>query len=209
MLFSLLLIALLSAFYLWLLRLLYIHIHPGLLAGALLWGGVSFGLALLLQTTLRDGALLDRTGIHLFSAPVLEEALKALPLLLLVRLQRSRPAVIYGFAIGLGFAFAESALYLTTNPESSLGMALARVVSVHLIHGFGTGLVGLLAGRMRWALAAFVLAAAVHAGFNWLALTLHGSLLIVSGAYAGIGSMIVLLLLASRTLQQSSPLSTG
>lgn len=208
MLFSLLLIVLLSAFYLWLLRLLYIHIHPGLLAGALLWGGVSFGLALLLQTTLRDGALLDRTGIHLFSAPVLEEALKALPLLL-VRLQRSRPAVIYGFAIGLGFAFAESALYLTTNPESSLGMALARVVSVHLIHGFGTGLVGLLAGRMRWALAAFVLAAAVHAGFNWLALTLHGSLLIVSGAYAGIGSMIVLLLLASRTLQQSSPLSTG
>jgi RsiW-degrading membrane proteinase PrsW (M82 family) len=201
MLLSLTLIIAMSVLYLALMRTLDTHTSVSRIAGALLWGGVSFGLALVVQNGLADRNLLDERSLHLFSAPVLEELLKALPLLFIVRLTNRRPGAICGFAIGLGFALAESALYITGSPDHALGAALARIISIHLIHGFTTALIGLTISRSA-GLRAFspALAAAMltHAAFNWMALSLDGSLLVIAAAYAGLSSAALLVLLLSR-----------
>lgn len=169
------------------------------LSGALLWGGVSFYIALTVQNHFLHGLLIDQTGIHLFSAPVLEELLKALPLLVFLRLTDRRTAVVYGFALGIGFALAESAYFLQHNPENVLGMALARVISIHLIHAVSTALVGLLVNRWGRAL---LLAMLVHAAYNLLVLSLDGQMLVIGAGYAGVGSMIALMLLTPLAQQR-------
>jgi RsiW-degrading membrane proteinase PrsW (M82 family) len=199
MLLSLALIIAVSLLYISLMRTLEKDTPVSWLAASLLWGGVSFGLAFMVQNFLVDSKLLNLTSIHLLIAPVLEELLKALPLLVLV--SRIRHGVVYGFAIGLGFALIESAVYISANPDYALGAALARVISIHLIHGFTTALVGLIASRKVGFAAALLIAMLVHAGFNLLALSLDGGLLVIAAAYAGIGSAIVLTFLMSRRLR--------
>lgn len=197
MLLSLTLIIAISLLYLLLIRALDKDTHTAGLSTSLLWGGASFGLAFVVQNTLVDSKLLNLTDAHLFSAPVLEELLKALPLLLLI----GRSRAVYGFAIGLGFALVESAVYISANPDYALGTALARVISIHLIHGFTTALVGLIASRRlapKGFVSAMLIAMLVHAGFNLLALSLQGEVLVLAAAYAGVGSAALLILLMSR-----------
>ena len=197
MLLSLTLIIAVSIVYLLLIRTLDNDTPVGGLSLSLLWGGVSFGLAYMVQTGLVNSQLLNLTNVRLVSAPVLEELLKALPLLLLV----SRSRAVYGFAIGLGFALVESTVYISANPDYALGTALARVISIHLIHGFTTALVGLIASRKvapKGFVSAVLIAMLVHAGFNLLALSLEGKVLVLAAAYAGIGSAALLILLMSR-----------
>jgi RsiW-degrading membrane proteinase PrsW (M82 family) len=199
---SFLLITAVSILYLRLIRTLDNRTPILWLTISLMWGGVSFALALMIQNGLVDGKLLNVTDVRLVSAPVLEELLKALPLLVLVHFgSRAQHGAVYGFAMGLGFALFESAIYIYANPDYALGTALARVISIHLIHGFTTGLIGLIASR-KVALPQFALtimaAMMVHAAFNLLALSLNGSLLMIAAAYAGITSVGVLSFLMSR-----------
>jgi RsiW-degrading membrane proteinase PrsW (M82 family) len=194
---SLMLIIAVTLLYLLLIRALDQHTQTGGLCLSLLWGGASFALAYLVQNSLVNSQLLNITGARLFSAPVLEELLKALPLLLLV----SRSRAVYGFAIGLGFALVESGVCISANPDYALGTALARVISIHLIHGFTTALVGLIASRKvppKGFAAAVLIAMLVHAGFNLLAVSLEGKALVLAAAYAGVSSAALLILLMSR-----------
>lgn len=202
MLLSLLLILVVSILYLCLMRSLDKQTSSFGLTAALAWGGVSFALALMVQTGLADGQFLNMTQVQLVSAPLLEELLKALPLLVLIsRSRHSRHGAIYGFAMGLGFALFESTLYISANPDFALGTALARVISIHLIHGFTTALIGLIVSRRpapRRLASVLLIAVLVHAAFNGLVLALAGNLLLIAAAYAGIGSAVVLSLLMSR-----------
>lgn len=201
MLLSLTLILITSIVYLRLIRTLDRQSSAFWLTISLMWGGVSFGLALIVQNGLANGKLLSIAGIQLLSAPVLEELLKAVPLLLVLYFSHPRHGAVYGFAMGLGFALIESAVYITANPSYALGTALARVLSIHLIHGFTTALIGLIASRrvsaQRFGLV-LLAAMLVHAAFNLLALSLDGGVLVIAAAYAGLGSAAVLVVLMSR-----------
>jgi RsiW-degrading membrane proteinase PrsW (M82 family) len=86
-------------------------------------------------------------------APMVEELVK---LLILPYISR-RPeftyfvdGAIYGFAIGIGFAVVENFVNLSTNPAALLPIAVTRVLTVNLMHGAATGLVGAAVGRARF-----------------------------------------------------------
>lgn len=113
-----------------------------------------------------------------FAVPLIEEVLKALPLLLLVKLKRIGflvDAAILGFAIGTGFALVENVYYFLALPESSPALWLVRGFGTAIMHGGSTAMVGTMTKAMgeraQWSRGWFVvpglLAAYIfHAFFN-------------------------------------------
>ena len=87
-------------------------------------------------------------------APVIEEILKSLILIYLVR----RPSftyfvdgAIYGFAAGTAFAVRENLLYLSrAGADEAVVLALGRALSTSLMHGSASALVGIALGRLRY-----------------------------------------------------------
>ncbi len=125
-------------------------------------------------------------------APVIEEVLKSIVLLYLVR----RPnftyfvdGAIYGFASGTAFAVLENPFYALNSPGGGLGLMLMRAFSTSLMHGTASALVGIALGRFKFKhggtqglslLGGWAAAVLLHASFN-------------RAAYAGWGGPVVLL----------------
>jgi RsiW-degrading membrane proteinase PrsW (M82 family) len=144
------------------------------------WGVAAFTGALIVQTGLMRANALDFTQVTFYSAPVLEELLKALLLLGLasrLRLLHALDGMAYGFAIGTGFALSENLLYVGSNAHAALATAVARVLSVNLMHAYTTAIVGTVVGgslhlpdgtRHTRTIAALGLAMFLHGMFNRL-----------------------------------------
>jgi protease PrsW len=130
-----------------------------------------------------NGWLLDATGLstHALSryvAPLVEESLKALWIVLLLKRGRVGflvDAAILGFAVGAGFALAENVEYLRALAEPRLFLWLARGFGTAILHGATTAVFALLAkmladrhpGRLALAVVPGLLAAAgVHSLYN-------------------------------------------
>lgn len=112
-------------------------------------------------------------------APVVEELSKSA----LVTWYARRPeftyfvdGAIYGFAAGTAFAIVENLFYLQ-RANDLMAMSVNRAFSSSLMHGSASALVGVAVGRYRfgrgsgkWAglLLGWILAVALHAGFNHL-----------------------------------------
>src|SRR3954463_2177301 len=100
---------------------------------AVVAGMLVAGLAYLL-----NGWLLEWFEFHFYTryvSPVLEEAVKALIIVALIRAHRIGflvDAAIFGFAVGAGFAVVENLDYLTLAPNAGFGTWLVR--------GFGTAI---------------------------------------------------------------------
>lgn len=117
------------------------------------WGIASVWLALQVNPYIYNNYFPDAHILVRYVAPVTEEILKALILLVLVRLVSFTYFVdgsIYGFAAGMGFAVLENYLYIWDNPSSGLGTAVSRVISVNLVHASATALVGIALGKSRF-----------------------------------------------------------
>ncbi len=90
-----------------------------------------------------SGRLIDTLpiGFSLYSrfvAPWLEEAIKAIIMITLFRMNRigyKLDAVISGFAIGAGFSVVENIFYLTMFPEYGTGTWLVRGFGTAIMHG--------------------------------------------------------------------------
>ncbi len=70
-----------------------------------------------------------------FTAPIIEEIIKGLGIVVLIRMSKCAffiDAAIYGAAIGAGFSFVENIVYIYYNPDMILGTILVR--------GFGTAI---------------------------------------------------------------------
>lgn len=181
------------------------------LAGALVWGGMAFMIALNLQTGLVAVTGLEIIDIRLGAAPLLEEILKASLLLLpLARGRLTSPAmgILYGFTIGLGFALGESLYIASLTPEMALTIGMTRLFSTHLMHGAGTALIGLAlaTGVRRLWVVALALAVGLHALFNTLNIYLDGSLRLI--VLVGIGvacAFVIQMLINSRRLHSLNP----
>ena len=91
------------------------------------------------------GALLGLDVVMLarYVAPVIEEALKGIVVLALVRQHRIGfpvDAAIYGFTVGAGFAVFENLYYLRAMPDMLLGTWVVRGFGTAIMHGGATAI---------------------------------------------------------------------
>lgn len=127
--------------------------------------------------------LLDAAGVppellRRLLGPIVEEAAKAAMVWWLIRSGRVGflvDAAIHGFSLGAGFALVENLYYLQATGSADLGLWVVRGLGTAVMHGTTTAVFAILGkgltGRrdstsLLWFLPGFLLAVAVHAGFN-------------------------------------------
>jgi RsiW-degrading membrane proteinase PrsW (M82 family) len=137
-----------------------------------------------------SGKMIDTLpiGFNFYSryiAPWIEEALKAIVMVGLFRLNRigyKLDALISGFAIGAGFSLVENVLYLTIFPDYGAGTWLVRGLGTAVMHGTTLALLAAIAHELAerenrgaagnfhfnllWFLPGYLLAVAIHTAFN-------------------------------------------
>ncbi len=184
--------------------------------GLLAFGG-AYGIASLLkwQLTIAFGSTIEAGNwlslwLPVLIAPVVEEVLKSLSLLLFLwkRMTYFVDGAIYGFAAGIAFSIVENILYLSRGEtRTAVLLAMLRVFSTCLMHGAAAALVGTALGRLRYgrgssrflsAVLGWALAIGMHMGFNRLVNVGGGrgsSLVPVLGAMGiGIGGAVLIVL---------------
>ena len=137
-----------------------------------------------------SGRLLDTLpiGFSLYSrfiAPWIEEAIKAVIMIGLFRLNRigyKLDAVISGFAIGAGFSVVENIFYLTIFPQYGTGTWLVRGFGTAIMHGTTLAVLAAIAHEfaeretresaadfdfsLLWFVPGYGVAVALHTAFN-------------------------------------------
>ena len=181
------------------------------------WGLIAFGLALGLNTIIKDHLLVSRLRLdpaHAFTltvvlvAPIVEEILKSLILIYLAR----RPdfayfvdGAIYGFAAGIGFSVLENLWYMTQPQASGQGIMLvvSRSFSTCLMHGSSSALVGVSVGRFRYGhggarllstILGWAAAIVLHSTFNRIVRFWSGPTLLLGVIGLGLGGVILIAL---------------
>ena len=123
-----------------------------------------------------NGALLEHFEFGFYTryvSPLIEEGLKALVIVALIRAHRIGflvDAAIFGFAVGAGFAVIENIDYLSMAPHSGLGTWFVRGFGTAIMHGGSTAIFAIasvaLLGRAYAYLPGFALAVVLHSAFN-------------------------------------------
>lgn len=118
-----------------------------------------------------------------YVAPFVEEALKALIVIVLIRQNRIGflvDAAIMGFAVGAGFAILENMYYLQVLPDMQLGTWIVRGFGTAIMHGGATAIFAIIAHTMSGLypkhssaalLPAYITATITHSIFNHFFLT--------------------------------------
>lgn len=115
-----------------------------------------------------------------YVSPFIEEAIKAIPVIVLVRLRRVGllvDAAIVGFAVGTGFALIENFYYLANRESAVFFVQVIRGFGTAIMHGGATATFGVVTivlqdrrmafGRLV-SLAALLVSAGVHSTYNHL-----------------------------------------
>ena len=123
-----------------------------------------------------NGELLEHFDFHFYTryvSPFLEEGLKALVIVALIRAHRIGFLVdgaIFGFAVGAGFAVIENIDYLSMAPHSGMGTWFVRGFGTAIMHGGSTAIFAVasvaLLGRSYAYIPGFALAVVLHSAFN-------------------------------------------
>jgi RsiW-degrading membrane proteinase PrsW (M82 family) len=104
----------------------------------LVLGGIGAIVAYPLSGRLLDALPIGFSFYSRFVAPWIEEAIKAIIMIVLFRMNRigyKLDAVISGFAIGAGFSVVENIVYLTIFPNYATGTWLVRGFGTAIMHG--------------------------------------------------------------------------
>jgi RsiW-degrading membrane proteinase PrsW (M82 family) len=140
-------------------------------------------------------------------APLVEELAKGLGLVFVIAaLAREEDGMVYGAAIGLGFAATENLLYelsaLSFGIEAYILTALLRIISSTLLHATATGVTGFGVARavvakkaLITALPFYLVAVLMHATFNFLA-SLPSVWPETFGDWTGVISLLLVILFA-------------
>ncbi|MBN2305810.1 MAG: PrsW family intramembrane metalloprotease [Anaerolineae bacterium] len=169
------------------------------------WGAVAaYQIAVWVNNAVIDTGLSYET-LTKITAPIIEEILKSLILLYLIRQPSFRYIVdgaIYGIAVGMGFALSENLfVYLPGSGSAVLGTAISRTLSTSLMHAAASGLVGLSLGRLRrttaarrnvWPVLGIGLAIALHVIYNNVVSELNGIMLLLVAVGTGIGGGVLI-----------------
>lgn len=127
---------------------------------------------------LRPALALDLTLYSKYVAPVVEELLKAVYIVWLMR--RSKvgfvaDAATYGFAVGTGFALVENLLLLQSRPSATMWAWVVRGFGTALMHGGTAAIFAMMARtlqkrssdfRLRLALPGLMTAIVLHSLYN-------------------------------------------
>ena len=174
------------------------------------WGFFAYLFASLTNTTIEISGMVARETIERFIAPVLEEILKSLILLYLIRLPKftySVDGALYGFAAGIGFAIIENFEYAITDP--SVPIVILRILSANLVHASSSAIIGIAIGvfhlrrtRSRWLVLAvsILLAVGQHMFFNIMIGYVTSPVIAVG---IGILSAIIIYLVMQRGKKQA------
>ena len=134
--------------------------------------------ALLLNTGVARVLPLQPSVLLRYIAPALEETLKALPVVFLIRRSRvgfNVDAALHGFAVGAGFACVENLLYLGVLGDSGLALWLVRGLGTAIMHGTSTAIFATMSKsladrspviRVQSFVPGFLAAAVLHSAFN-------------------------------------------
>jgi RsiW-degrading membrane proteinase PrsW (M82 family) len=167
------------------------------------WGFFAYLFASLTNTTIEISGMVARETIEHFIAPVLEEILKCLILLYLIRLPKftySVDGALYGFAVGIGFAIVENFEYAVTDP--SVPAVILRILSANLVHASSSAIIGIALGvfhlrrtRSRWLVLALGLLLAIgqHMFFNIM--TVHAASPLIAIGIGILGAVIIYLVM--------------
>ena len=120
-----------------------------------------------------------------YAAPWIEEAIKAVLIVVLFRMNRigyKLDAVIAGFAIGAGFSVVENIFYLTRFPDYGAGTWLVRGLGTAVMHGTTLAILAAVAHELAeretreasgdyafnllWFIPGYLIAVAIHTLFN-------------------------------------------
>ena len=143
-------------------------------------GAVAAAASYVTNAAIMNASNMDLSAYSRYVAPLVEESLKGLIVVALIRTHRIGflvDAAIFGFAAGTGFAMVENMHFLSTIADAAIGTWIVRGLGTAIMHGGATALfavIGLtMLERVKWhGLAAFLpglgLASALHSGFNHL-----------------------------------------
>ncbi len=143
-------------------------------------GALLAGVGFFLNAWLIGLLAIEVSSYTRYVGPVVEELLKGLVIVALIRLHRIGflvDAAIFGFAVGSGFAVIENLYYLEQVPDAGMGTWIVRGFGTAIMHGGVTAIFAVmgLAGLERmqranlWSfLPGFALAVALHAAYNHL-----------------------------------------
>jgi len=122
----------------------------------------------------------DFAAYSSYVAPWIEESLKAVLIVFLIRTRRVGLPVdagIAGFAIGTGFALVENLYYLASRPEAALPVQVIRGFGTAIMHGGTTTVLAMISitlyesrpnGGPQLLLPGLLAAVVLHSGFNSL-----------------------------------------
>jgi RsiW-degrading membrane proteinase PrsW (M82 family) len=115
-----------------------------------------------------------------YIAPVTEELLKGMIIMVLIRTHRIGflvDAAIFGFAVGAGFALVENVYFLSLIPDAGLGTWIVRGFGTAIMHGGATAIFAVMGlallerakrANLQALVPGFCLAVLLHSGFNHL-----------------------------------------
>jgi RsiW-degrading membrane proteinase PrsW (M82 family) len=141
-----------------------------------------------------------------YVSPWIEESLKALVLVFLIRTRRVGLPVdagIAGFALGTGFALVENLYYLASRPDAALAVHVIRGFGTAIMHGGTATVLAIISvtlyerrpnGGLHLMLPGYLAAVALHAGFNQL---------LMRPALATLATVLVLPFVIYRVFQHS------
>lgn len=153
--------------------------------GLLLLGGAAAVAAYPVSGAFLDTLPIGFSNYSRFAAPWIEEALKAVVVILLFRFNRiglKLDAVIMGFAVGAGFSVVENIFYLLRFPGLDAPVWMVRGIGTAIMHGTTAALMAAIAHRLAtrelhheardfhfrlwWFIPGFLSAVAIHTTFN-------------------------------------------
>lgn len=164
-----------------------------LVVGVFLWGALAAPVfAVFASSALAAGLGFDTTSMVIWVGPFIEEATKALGVILVVLVSKEfdnpTDGLVYGTAAGLGFAATENLVYtLAGVGESAIGgtilLVVVRTALAAGIHALSSATFGGFLGfaylsrrrgeRVVWLSVGLIGAVAVHAGWNFMLLQME------------------------------------
>jgi RsiW-degrading membrane proteinase PrsW (M82 family) len=143
-------------------------------------GGLAAGASYLLNNWAYAHFPGDFAAYSRYLSPWIEESLKAVLIVFLIRTRRVGLPVdagIAGFAVGTGFALIENLYYLASRPEAALPVQVIRGFGTAIMHGGTATVLAMISitlyerrpnGGLQLLLPGFLAAVALHSGFNYL-----------------------------------------
>jgi RsiW-degrading membrane proteinase PrsW (M82 family) len=118
---------------------------------SLVLGGIAFTIAAITNWSLEYLVPIDIETIERFIAPILEEIFKGLFLLYLIKRSQftySVDGILYGLAVGIGFAVLENIFYIT-QVSNATDIAFQRIFTASLVHAFSSAVLGMALATLR------------------------------------------------------------